>query len=98
MEKVLAIGPKAYQQEQLEKIDILSDLLENYNDGRKKSLYCLAVNLLGLEHLRTVMHTLSQLPPMPKAEAAKYAERSLREIANQNGIVLCLRRAEKKKD
>lgn len=95
MEKGQTIGQEAYKQEQLEKIDILRNLLDNYNDGRKKSFYCLSVNLLELEQLRTVMQALAQLPTMPKAEAAKYAERSLREIAAKQGIVLRLRRAEK---
>jgi hypothetical protein len=29
-------------------------LLSEYNDGRKKTLFCLAVNLLPLEDLRSV--------------------------------------------
>lgn len=81
LEKVQTIGQEAYKQEQLEKIDILRNLLDNYNDGRKKSFYCLSVNLLELEQLRAVMQALAQLPTMPKAEAAKYAEQLLREIA-----------------
>lgn len=95
LEKVQTIGQEAYKQEQLEKIDILRNLLDNYNDGRKKSFYCLSVNLLELEQLRAVMQALAQLPTMPKAEAAKYAEQLLREIAAKQGIVLRLRRAEK---
>ncbi|MEL7570258.1 MAG: DUF3795 domain-containing protein [Eubacteriaceae bacterium] len=34
-----------------EKIIILEFLLNNYNDGRRKNFYCLAVNLLNLEDL-----------------------------------------------
>ena len=29
-------------------------MLAEYNDGRKKTLFCLAVNLLPLEELRTI--------------------------------------------
>lgn len=31
-----------------EKIEILEFLIENYNDGRSKNIYCIAVNLLEL--------------------------------------------------
>ena len=48
------IGEKAYHAEQLKKRQILDRLLAEYNDGRKKTLFCLAVNLLPLEDLRTV--------------------------------------------
>lgn len=50
-EKLKKIGVKAYQMEQSEKAAILNELLENYNDGRKKTLFCLAVNLLELDDL-----------------------------------------------
>lgn len=35
-----------------EKVAILELLLDQYNDGRRKGLYCLAVNLLSIEDLR----------------------------------------------
>ena len=40
------IGAAAYHKEQLEKIEILKELLSDYNDGRRKTLFTLAVNLL----------------------------------------------------
>ena len=39
-------GMEAYNAEQMEKARILDVLLSNYNDGRKKTLFCVAVNLL----------------------------------------------------
>lgn len=54
MEKMLRIGEEAYNSEQIEKRQILDRLLSEYNDGRKKTLFCLAVNLLPLEDLRSV--------------------------------------------
>ena len=47
------IGEEAYNAEQIEKRQILDRLLAEYNDGRKKTLFCLAVNLLPAEVLRT---------------------------------------------
>ena len=37
-----------------EKISILEFLIKNYNDGRKKSFYCIAVNLLNLSDLKSI--------------------------------------------
>ena len=54
LEKMQKIGEEAYNAEQVEKRNILDRLLTEYNDGRKKTLFCLAVNLLPLEDLRTV--------------------------------------------
>ena len=54
LEKMQKIGEEAYNAEQVEKRNILARLLAEYNDGRKKTLFCLAVNLLPLEDLRTV--------------------------------------------
>lgn len=58
LKKQKKIGVKAYQEEQCEKVAILKELLENYNDGRKKTLFCLAVNLLELDELRKVMEQI----------------------------------------
>lgn len=46
------IGVCAYNREQAEKVQILNQLLEHYNDGRRKTFFCLAVNLLELSELR----------------------------------------------
>ena len=54
LKKMKIIGEEAYNAEQIEKHRILDRLLAEYNDGRKKTLFCLAVNLLPLEELRTI--------------------------------------------
>ncbi len=58
LEKQQEIGVEAYRAEQEEKIRILAFLLENYNDGRKKNFFCVAVNLLELEDLKSVMQEI----------------------------------------
>ena len=45
LEKARQIGIEAYNAEQEEKVEILGTLLAGYNDGRKKTLFCVAVNL-----------------------------------------------------
>lgn len=40
------------------KQDILEDLIANYNDGKSKGFYCLAVNLLPLDALNEIMNAV----------------------------------------
>lgn len=47
--------PHAYIAEQTEKVGILSELLGKLNDGRRKTFFCLAVNLFELQDIQYVM-------------------------------------------
>lgn len=60
MEKAKCLGIDAYNTEQAEKASILEVLLFNYNDGRKKTLFCVAVNLLELQDLQTVLKEIDR--------------------------------------
>ena len=92
-EKLKKIGVKAYQEEQREKAAVLNELLENYNDGRKKTLYCLAVNLLELDDLKRVMEQIKEKETgLSVKEKASYMAGLLQEIAEQKGICLKLRK------
>ncbi|WP_340148055.1 DUF3795 domain-containing protein [Amedibacterium intestinale] len=51
LKKAQRIGIKQYNLEQKEKIQILSYLLSNYNDGRRKNFFCIAVNLLEVSFI-----------------------------------------------
>ena len=64
MEKAKRFGIDAYNAEQAEKANILEVLLSNYNDGRKKTLFCVAVNLLELQELQTVLREIDRKPDM----------------------------------
>ena len=82
-----------------EKIMLLRKLLREYNDGRRKSFFCLAVNLLELRDVRAVMDRIA-LETAPEAELKERAElavRCFRELAEQRGIPLKLRKLPKKK-
>ena len=54
MEKAQKMGLNAYRAELDEKRRILDELLHHFNDGRKKSLFCLAVYLLDLQDLSLI--------------------------------------------
>lgn len=92
-EKFAKIGVKAYQEEQREKAAILNELLENYNDGRKKTLFGLAVNLLELDDLRKVMGQIKEDEEgLSVKEKAACMAGLLQEVAAQKAICLKLRK------
>lgn len=57
IEKAKEIGGAAYGEEQRRKRALLDRLLAEYNDGRRKTLYCVAVNLLEVEDIEEALRT-----------------------------------------
>jgi len=53
--KAKKAGLGRYQSELDQKVKILEFLIADYNDGRRKNFYCLAVNLLSLPDLQGIM-------------------------------------------
>lgn len=93
LEKMKRIGLEAYQKELHEKMDILDLLLTEYNDGRRKSYYCLAVNLLELQDLRSVMDDIEsevRASPLAVKEKAKIAVEHFEAMAESRDIHLKL--------
>lgn len=83
-------GIEAYRAMLDEKVAMLQTLLTDYNDGRRKKIFCLAVNLLDVQAVREVMARLAaevgeEDPPKARAAAA---EALLRQAADGAGIVL----------
>ena len=58
MEKASQIGIPAYNAEQEEKRKLLDFLLSHYNDGRRKNLFCVAVNLLTIKEIENILQTV----------------------------------------
>lgn len=90
-EKMKEMGMEAYNSEQRQKLEILELLLEDYNDGRRKSFFCLAVNLLDLEDLKTVMEHLAEekkLESLTLKEKSAYVVKQFQSLAEQRGVVL----------
>lgn len=97
MEKMCSAGPAAYQAEQREKCEILWVLLENHNDGRRKTLFALAVNLLEPGELREILETLAEeAAGWPLQERTARGAALCREAAARRGINLRLRRKSEK--
>jgi len=94
MDKATEVGMEAYQAELNKKIRILESLLEHYDDGRRKSFFCTAVNLLELEDVHTVMEQIAveALPELSLKEKAKVAAHLFEEMAAKRDISLKLRK------
>ena len=64
MEKAKRFGIDPYNAEQAKKVKILEIFLLGYNDGRKQTLFCVAVNLLELQDLQAVLREIDRNPDM----------------------------------
>lgn len=98
--KAAKIGIEQYNAEQEEKVKILKQLLNGYNDGRKKSLFCLAVNLLELPELQRRLEHIQSFAgqrDMTEKQKGALAADTLRRVADKKNIVLKLNRNRKKK-
>lgn len=56
--EIKQIGLDFYLNNLRQKMDILEKLLANYDDGRRKSFYCLAINLLDLNSIKDIMRNI----------------------------------------
>lgn len=91
--KAKEIGIDAYLREQRAKVGILNRLLEEYDDGRKDVFFCLAVNMLPLEHLGKILEESDVASDrMERREKADFVERKMYAAAQELGIELKLRR------
>ena len=85
--------------QQSKKMNLLDTLLNEYNSGREKTLFCLAANLLGIDDIEKVLDESGQLASdMPIKDKAKYISGRLRKIAKEEGIELKLRNKRKQFD
>ena len=96
MAKAQAIGIEAYTAEQVRKVELFEALLANFNSGREKTLFSLAVNLLEVGDVEGVLDEAARLAPdTPLKEKAKIVSGRLRDIAASKGIELKLRKKTK---
>ena len=99
-EKVKKIGIGSYQSELAEKTGILKYLLANYNDGRRKSFFCIAVNLLELQDVKSVVEQIAaetESNNLTLKEKATLAANLFQTMAAKRNIVLKLNKKTRKK-
>ncbi len=93
MQKAQQIGIEAYNAEQEQKIKILENLLDRYNDGRKKTMFCIAVNLLELNELTAIMEQAElNTQGMSLKDASALVSSLFQQCAAAKGIELKLRK------
>ncbi len=93
LEKAREIGIDIYNFEQKEKMRILDYLLSNFNDGRKKTFFCVAVNLLELSELQEALNQIKSnesLFVMTEKERCSYVADVFRKIADRRNVELKL--------
>lgn len=93
LERAQSIGIEQYNLEQQEKIQILSHLLSNYNDGRRKNFFCVADNLLELSELQEAMKQIQsndELFLLSFKAQCSYVAEVFQKIADRRNIKLQL--------
>ena len=98
-DKVKNIGLDVYEAELNIKVELLKGLLMNYDDGRRKSFFCIAVNLLDLQDLKSVIEqTEDEMKPDDTLkEKSTTAVRLFQTMAEKRDILLQLRKKPKSK-
>lgn len=93
MEKFRKLGIELYSVEQQRKKVLLNHLLNTYNDGRKKTLFCVAVNLLEIDDLENIINELDMnTSTFTLKEKSAHAASLLQATANKKSIILKLRK------
>jgi len=95
---ILEYGIDKYLEQQGLRIGMLRGMLENYNDGRSKTFYCLAATLLsvgGLNKALTEVDQIVQLEGIGKKDLksrAKILKDILTRLAGEEGEILKMRK------
>lgn len=100
LEKAKRIGIDTYQAELVEKMEILKYLLENYNDGRRKSFFCITVNLMELQDIKSVLEQITietEADDLTLKEKAVLVAELFQTMAEKRNIVLKLNKKPGKK-
>lgn len=94
LEKAKTLGLDFYKAELKEKMEIVEKLILNFNDGRKKSFFCLAVNLLDLKDVKDVMVEIEKIEnsTLTLKEKSKIAVAIFQAKADERDISLKLRK------
>ena len=93
LERAKTKGISAYNAEQEEKIEALQYFLSNFNDGRRKSFFCQAINLLALPEIREIRHMIETNAALGELEEkCAYVAALFQDAAKKNNIDLRLRR------
>ena len=86
-------GLTEFEKQQILKEKILSDMLAEFNDGRSKSMYCIAATVLEIKDLETALRQArKQTEKMTLKEKSQVLRELLNEIAIRKKLELKLRK------
>jgi hypothetical protein len=87
-------GMAAFVKQQNERISLLNKLLQEYDDGKSKSFFCLAAALLEIDDLKKAVFQIEEIREQPKdsKQRAKQARGILEQMAKLKGVELIYRR------
>ncbi len=89
MQKAKEIGIEAYLAEQRQKVGLLDRLLKGYDGGSSLVFFCVAVNMLSVDDMRSMIDKADcETAGMTVQERARHIEDMLRAFADGNGIRL----------
>jgi len=92
-------GIDTFQEEQKTREDLLRIMLNDFNDGRSKSYYCIAATILEIAELEDVLaRATKESSGMDTKEKARILHALLKETGELRGYCLKLRRKERPKE
>jgi len=95
---IKTIGVENFVDIQKKRIELLAIMLDQYNEGRSKSFFCIATALLSIDDLENALKTSEQkvqadnVSKTDLKSKSKILKRILNEIAAKDGIELKLRK------
>ena len=94
-------GVEDYVHKLEKRIELLEEMLRGFNEGRSKSLYCVATTLISVEGIRKSMDSAKKRVKMLDAEEdiegkARILKETIRTTAAKEGVDLRLRKRPKK--
>lgn len=86
-------GAKAFEKRQAKKAKLLHELLDEFNEGRSKSFYCIAATMLEAVELKSALKKARQESTGLDIKAkAKLMHAILEETAGEKGLNISLRK------
>lgn len=99
MRRMQEMGAEQYHAELKQKLEILTYLLDNFNDGRRKTFFSLAVNLLNINDIIPIVEDLKtkiQSAELTLKEKSAMAVNMFSSIADKRNIILKLNKKDSK--
>ena len=94
-------GVEKFIEQQKERIKFLKDMLEEFNEGRSRSFYCIAAALLSVDDVKNSLESAKKevktlgLRKDDIKSKAKILKKAIQDVADRKGIDLKLRKPTK---